>query len=79
MSHDVIVALLVGDIALSLSTIWMMQSSLKQERNRTDKYAAAVLNTSGEHKAATTISPEKVLVEPPDGRVRPQRIGLTPR
>ncbi len=74
-----ILLVVVGDILLSLATLWMVRGALKEERDRSDKYAAALLFQRTEAKAAQAVQPPKA-DEPPDHPLaRPQQIGLTPR
>jgi hypothetical protein len=67
------------DIGATL-TIGYQLSRLKGDLvDRTDRYASALLHKQGEVPAARLIAPPKIKSAPPDGRTRPQQIGLTPR
>lgn len=78
MSHDLLAMLVMVDIAMSGTALWLIKSTLHAERARSDRYAAAHLTIQGESKAGSTISTPKEQV-PADGRTRPTQIGLSGR
>lgn len=76
---EAILALGVVNLAGTASLAVLVGRTLKEERARSDRFAAAALFVQGEGSAAKVVAAPKPPAGPADGRVRPQQIGLTGR
>lgn len=89
MTHTILFFMVAVDLSLSLASILLLKSTLTEERDRTDRYASALLAVGDEVRASRSVAPPArngaTVVSGPtpaggaDGRVAPRQIGLKAR
>ena len=76
--NELALAFAVLNLLVSFGIVFLIKTTLVQERDRTDRYAAAVLHVSGESTAAKAVS-RKEASAPVSPLQRPSQIGLNGR